>query len=154
MVEAHELAVGGEAVHRLLLEDAAIIREVVENLRLENHESAVDDGTVLPLLLAEGPDLIVFIDVENALLLCEGNGRDGRDLSMRMMEVHERIEVHVGNAIAIGKHERLIADIILYALDASAGHGVEAGVDDGHAPRLVHVVMDLHLVVAEVEGHV
>ena len=73
---------------------------------------------------------------------------------MRMMEVYEGIEVHVGNTIAIGKHERLIPDIILYALDASAGHGVEAGVDDGHAPRLVHVVVDLHLVVAEVEGYV
>ena len=154
MVEAHELAVRGEAVHRLLLEDAAIIREVVENLRLEDHKSAVDDGTVLPLLLAEGPDLVVFVDVEDALLLCEGNGRDGRDLPMCMMEVYERLEVHVRNAIAIGEHKRLIPDIILHALDASAGHGVEAGVDDGHAPRLVHVVMDLHLVVAEVEGDV
>ena len=82
MVEAHELAVGGEAVHRFLLEDTAIIREVVEDLRLEDHEAAVDDGTVLPLLLTEGTDLVVLVDVEDALLLCEGNGRDGRDLSM------------------------------------------------------------------------
>ena len=64
------------------------------------------------------------------------------------MECEQLLQVHVGNAVAVGEHERLIADILLHALHAAAGHGIKAGVHHRDAPRLGMVLVDNHLVFA------
>ena len=55
------------------------------------------------------------------------------------MEVDQRGDVHVRHAVAIGQAEGLVSDDILGALQASAGHRVDAGIQHGHFPgqRLV-----------------
>src|SRR5690606_8709965 len=62
--------------------------------------------------------------------------------------------VDAGNAIAIGKTERLVVEIRQHTLQAAAGHGLFAGVDERHAPGLGETLMHFHAVVDHVEGYV
>ena len=64
------------------------------------------------------------------------------------MEREQLFQIHVGNAVAVGEHERLIADVLLHALHAAAGHGIQAGIHHRDAPRLGMVLVDNHLVFA------
>ena len=64
------------------------------------------------------------------------------------MECHQLGNVHIADAVAVGHHEGLIADVGTNAFDAPAGHRVEAGVHNGDLPRLGVVVVDDHLVLA------
>lgn len=64
------------------------------------------------------------------------------------MEREQLFQVHVGNTVTVGEHERLIADVLLHTLHAAAGHGVEAGIHYRDAPRLGMVLVDNHLVFA------
>ena len=58
----------------------------------------------------------------------------------------QRVQVDVAHAVAVGQQERLVADVLLHALDARAGLRMEAGVHPRHAPRLRHVLVYRHAV--------
>ena len=48
------------------------------------------------------------------------------------MKFQEPGEVEIGNAIAVGEHERLALNVSFNALHPSAGHGVKAGIGQGY----------------------
>ena len=68
--------------------------------------------------LTEGPNRVVTADFKDALLLLLLDRCQCRLLAMGNMEVKEILYVHVADAVAVGKHEPLVADIRLDALDA------------------------------------
>ena len=63
-------------------------------------------------------------------------------------------DVDVGDAVAVGQHEGVVADVLADSLDPAAGLRLGSGVDERHPPRLGGVLVDHHRVVAHVEGHV
>lgn len=155
MLVAHELPVFCELFKRCLLEDAIIPVEVAEDFRLENHIARIDGRAVLCGFLAKRADSTLDADVEDAFGLVEVDGGECRDFSVAAVERDEFLDVDVTDTVSVGHEEGLVADVFLYAADASAGHGAEAGIDDGHAPWLgVLLVQDDLLPVAIVECHI
>ena len=144
----HELAILRGALQRRLFQDGIIAVDIVEELRLADHEPDVDEVAVALRFLAKFADAALVVNIEHAEALTGVIGRDGDKLAVRPMEREQLLEIHVGNAVAVSKHERLIADVLLHALHTAAGHGVEAGIHHRNAPRLGMVLVDNHLVFA------
>ena len=121
---------------------------------LHHHESAVYEASIVVVLLAEGVDIIVPVHIQDAELLPHVNRSDRGDLPVLFVERQQRGNIHIRHPVAVGQHEGLTAHIVPDPLDAAAGHGVKAGVHQRHLPRLRVVVVHLHLVVGQVEGHI
>ena len=71
-----------------------------------------------------------------------------------LVKGEESVDVHVRQAVAIGAHEPVVADVLLEAPDATSGHGIEPGVDDADAPVEPAAVEHLHGAVAQVDNEV
>ena len=83
----HELPVTRELLERLALEVRVLSLDVVEYLRLENEESAVDPALSELRLLRELDDLVaVELDVPEARRRTDRGER--RELSVRAVERH------------------------------------------------------------------
>jgi hypothetical protein len=71
------------------------------------------------------------------------------------VEGHRGGDVDVGHAVAVSEAEGfVILDVFAHALQASAGQGALAGIDQGHLPWLGIAAVHFHGVVVQVEGHV
>ena len=155
MLVAHELPFRRQTAQRLLLEYAIVTRQIVKDLRLEDHIASIDWRAVHLRLLAEGMDGIVAADIQDTLRLVLQDRRERRQLAMRLMELDEFADIDVTDAIAIRHAERLIADIRLDALDAPAGHRAVARINDGHTPRFrMLFVQDDLLAIRHIERHI
>ena len=66
----------------------------------------------------------------------------------------ELVEVDIAYPIAVGETEGFIVKKRGHALQAAAGHGLGAGVDQGYLPWFGVLLVDLHGVVAHVEGDI
>ena len=148
MLVGHELAILRGALQRRLFQDGIIAVDIVEELRLADHEPDVDEVAVALRFLAEFADAALVVNVQHAEALARVVGGDGDELAVRPVEREQLLEVHIGNAVAVSEHERLIADVLLHALHTAAGHGVEAGVHHRDAPRFGMVLVNNHLVFA------
>ena len=73
---------------------------------------------------------------------------------MCFMEGDQGADVDVADAVAIGEAEVFAVEIGAHALEATAGHGLLAGVDQGDAPGLGVLLMHLHAVRTQVEGDI
>src|SRR5215210_3828142 len=149
-----ELSVTGEVAQRLALEWGGVTGDVVQDLRGQQHESAVDPTALGLRLLAEAVDPAVAVDVEHP----EAAGRlhccDRRQRGVAPVRRGQRVEVDTRHAVAVGHVERLVADIVAGALQAAAGHRRIAGLDQRHPPRLGALAVHHGRVVAQVERHV
>ena len=96
----------------------------------------------------------VAVNIHDTETLSDVDAGQGRDLAVLLVECHQRVQIHVGNAVAVGQHERLIPNVIADTFDTTARHRVQSGIDQRHAPRLGIVVMHLHLVLRQIEGHI
>ena len=65
-VVAHHLPVRRETAEGLLLQHGAISLKIIKDSGAKHHESAVDHRTVAVVLLPEGADLSVSIDIQHA----------------------------------------------------------------------------------------
>ena len=61
---------------------------------------------------------------------------------MSPVELEQLSDVDVGDAVAVGQHERLVADVVADPLEPAAGLRLGAGVDERHPPRLGGVLVD------------
>ena len=146
MCVTEELSLRRELTHGLLLKHSRIALEVVEYLRLQYHEAAVDDGSVLVVLLAECKNLPLVVLLKNALLLRKAYGRHSCYPAVLLVKSEKCIEVHIRHAVSVGEQETLILQILLCAQHSAAGHGVETGIQNGYLPVLTLLVVHLHLV--------
>ena len=91
-----------------LLEHLAIVRDVGEDVGLENEEAAVDPAAFVARLLPEGEDLGV-LEAESAEACGGLDAGHGDALAMGFVEGDGGGDVDVGNAIAVGHAEGLFA---------------------------------------------
>src|SRR5690349_15937606 len=131
-----ELSVAGEVAQRLALKWGGITGDVVQDLRGQQHEPAVDPATLGLRLLAEAVDPAVAVDVEHPEAAWRLHCCDRRQRGVAPMRRGQRVDVDIRHAVAIGHMERLIADIVAGTLQAAAGHRRIAGLDQRHPPRL------------------
>src|ERR1700743_1431507 len=79
---------------------------------------------------------------------------NSRVRALLTMEVDQRSDVDVCDAIAVREAEVLIADVRQDTLQAPAGHRLLASLDERHAPRLARRPMHLHLAARQVKRDV
>ena len=134
MAEGDQLAVLGQPLQRLALPDRLVAVDVVEHLRLEHEEAAVDPALADLRLLGELGDAVAVED-EPAEARRRPHGGHRRQLAVGAVERDELGDVDVGDAVAVGEHERLVAaSQRLEPLDAPARLRLDAGVDEVDPP--------------------
>ena len=62
---------------------------------------------------------------------------------MRLVERHERLDVNVGEPVAIGDHEEVVLDVSPDPLDPPAGHRVLPGIGQGDGEVLLAVAVEV-----------
>src|SRR4051794_9156941 len=148
-----QVPLGGQRLERLALPHGRVAVDVAPDVGLEDEEAAVDPRAV-PARLLEEPGDAVAVDLQRAEATARLHGGDGGERAAGAVVPDERGDVDVGDAVAVGEAERLVAYVGQDALQAPAGHRLLARLDERDPPRLRRRVVDLHLARAEVEGHV
>ena len=67
-MEAHQLPFCGQTLQRFFLKYGGVILQIREDLRIQNHKTAVDEAGILLILLTEGTDRVVVADVQNPFI--------------------------------------------------------------------------------------
>src|SRR6185312_8523472 len=135
----HELPVARQTLERLALEQRGIARDVIEHLRLENEEGAVDPCFPGERLLVEARDPVA-VELQPAKTCGGTHGGDGSDAPVAAMELQEIRQVDVGDAVTPCQHEGSAAEMWRKPFDASAGVGLLPGVDEIDHPVLAAVL--------------
>ena len=97
----HQLSVLNQIVQRIVLEDAGIVSQVIEDLWLEHHVAGIDGHPVVGILLAESLDRTVLADLQHTLVLRHLHGCQRRNLSVALMKRHQLVDLHVTYTVAI-----------------------------------------------------
>ena len=124
MAISHELAFTSQSFNGLALPDRFIAGDVIDRLALQHIEPAVDPALFTMRLFLEAGNqvLVVFQTAESSRRL---HGGDRGKLPMGMVELHECLDVDVGNSITARKEKRLVFfKPILQTPQASPGLGV------------------------------
>ena len=78
-----------------------------------------------------------------------------RDLAVLLVEREQLLDVHVLHAVAIGHHERAVAEVRRERFEPAAGLRVQAGVDQVDGPvAFVAVAVAHHVAAAELDRQV
>lgn len=127
----HQLAIACQPLQRLALEHASRIDgQIVEHATLENEKAGIHQA-VDPRLLPEPHRPIPAIDLDHAEARFRLDGRHRRQPAMRLVKAQECGNVDIGDAVAIGHHERAFGQITLHPLDPGSGHAVGPGLGKG-----------------------
>src|SRR5207253_2738670 len=130
----------------IALPDRLVAVDVVEHARLEHEEAAVDPPLADLRLLGELGDELA-VELQAAEAGGRTHSRHGRKLSLRAMEREQVPAVDVGQTVAVGEHERAVADVRGEALDAAARLRLRARVDQMDAPVVPMAVVHLDLAI-------
>src|SRR5258708_18929186 len=134
MAERGEFPLPRQALERLAFPHGGIAADVIYHLRRQHEKSAADPTTVTIRFFDELRNH-VLLDVHRAEAARWLDGRHGSKPVLRLVESDEGGHVDVGESVAIGEAEILIAEIRAGALQAAAGHGVLSGIYQRHPPR-------------------
>src|SRR5499427_10328959 len=123
----HQLPFASQPPERLALEGAVVV-QVIEDLSVEDEETAVDpigDDRLLFELRHGG----VPVEFQQSEIRTRVDGGERGDAPVRTVELEERAQIDVGQPVAVRRAERLVAVYVsLDAFDAAPGVGVESGV--------------------------
>src|SRR5262249_52741870 len=141
VAKRHQLAGLCEALERTMLERALVVK-VLEYAGIEDEKAAVDPALARLRLLGE---LLHAGALEGERAETRGrmHGGQRRHAAVRVVKLHQRIEVNRREAVAVGRHERLFAQIGAEPQNAGAGLGLDAGVDRADSPVEVGSLDDL-----------
>ena len=106
----HQLPVRREPLERLALPLRVVAVDVVEHRRLEHEERAVDPALAGLRLLGELDDLVA-VELEVTEARRRPDGGDRRELPVRAVELEQRVEIDVRDAVTPGQHEGLVAEV-------------------------------------------
>jgi len=154
MEEGLDFSARDQGVDGFLLEHLVIVGNVGKDVGLKHEEAAIDPATFIMRLFAKGEDLGV-LETECAEASHGLDAGHGDALTMSFVEGDRGGDVDVGNTIAIGHTERLVAFHKLRDLsETPTRSGLLASVDESHPPWFGHGVVDRHRVLGHVEGDV
>ncbi len=130
-----ELAVGGERLERLALEDG-VGAEAIEHRPLEEEEPGVDP-LLHPRLLDEAGDPVAVVDHRHAPLRARADQRHRRGIAVGAMEGERGTEIDVGDAVGVREREGPVPDPGGGERDPASGRRLLTGVEtlDGDAGR-------------------
>ena len=114
MLVRRQLSVGGETVHRGLLEDGVVVVDVVQNRRRRNEKPTIHPtAAALRFLRETGP--VAIIEIQRSIAAGWLDGRDGRDGARLVMEVDDFPYVQISDTITVCERKSLVADVFLGA---------------------------------------
>jgi len=146
-----QLTVLREPLEGRALEDRVVSVDIVENLGLEHEEPAVDPPFAHLWLLRELRHEVA-IEHETAEACRRAHRRNGRELPVATVELEQRPRVHTADAVAIGHHERLAAQLVGEPAKPPARLRLEPRVTEVHHPVLAFRPLHGDLVRAKVDA--
>src|SRR5258706_7097712 len=123
--------------------DSRIVIDIVDDFRGQNEIATVDPSAVTFGLFIECRYRF-SIDVQCTKAPRRLRGGKGGERALAAVKRDKFANVHVAETIAVGEAEVIVTKVLRNAFQATAGHGVLAGVDECDAPRLGVVLMDFH----------
>ena len=127
VAEGVQLAVGGEALQRLALEHAVGV-EIAERPGLEAEEATVDP-VLAARLLGEAGDAVPLPELSHPPLQVRPHHRQRRQVAMTAVELEQRPEVDVGDAVGVGHAEALPVKPLTEPRNPPPGRRIQPGVD-------------------------
>ena len=149
VAERHQLADLGQPLERLALPDRIVPVDVVEHARLEDEEAAVDPA--LSICGFSVNSATRSPSKTSPPKRAGGRTAARRELAVRAVELDQLAAADVGDAVAVGEHERCRRGARLEPLDPTARLRRDAGVDEVDLPVLVAAVVDVDLPAADVD---
>ncbi|WP_246884198.1 sugar phosphate nucleotidyltransferase, partial [Pseudomonas chlororaphis] len=118
------------------------------------HRAHGKHATVTAGLFGKAQDAVA-VALQGAVTARRLHRGDGRVLAVGPVEVHQGADIQVGHAVALGEAEGFfILQIAAGPAQTAAGHGFLTSVDQGHAPGLAVVLVNVHAIFPHVEGDV
>ena len=151
---AGQLTLLSQPLDRTLLEGRLIPVDIVEHLRLHDHEASVDDLAVLLLLLAKCQHISVLIQLQRALALRKSHRSQRHCLSPLPVMLQQSVKIHIRHPVTVAHHKGLVTYILTHTLDAPSSHRIKSRVDQRHLPRLGVVVQYLHGIVLQIKAYI
>src|SRR6476659_4378559 len=108
MLVRGELACRRQLLERVYLETAFIVLEVIENLRLTDHEPAVDPALSNLRFFCEVNHHAVSVKDQTTKASRRSDGRYGCNPPVRAMKFKQFVQIHVAHAVAVCDHESLV----------------------------------------------
>ncbi len=107
--------------------------DVVEHLRLQHEERAVDPAFGGLGFFLEGGHLVA-VEAHMAVARRGPHRGDRRELAVAAVEGDQLVDVDIRHPVAPGQHEGLVAEPGFQPLDPAPGQGFIAGFDEVHRP--------------------
>nr|GFC32450.1 hypothetical protein [Tanacetum cinerariifolium] len=149
-----QLSVFRQLHQGLALPGNGVAVDVLDHFWFQHEETAVDPANLVAWFLFETGHTVVLINIQHAKAARWLNSRNGGQLAMLTVEGHLGTDVDVGQTVAVSQAERLVVQIWRNALQASAGHGFSAGIDQRDAPVFSLAVENLRIAGGQIDSHV
>ena len=155
MLVRREAPVLGEPLKRPLLPHRRVVGDVVQRLRLQHKETAVDPCAVaLRLLLERVHPRLRAAERQNAESARRLRRHQGGQRPLAAVEINEVADVDVADAVAIRHAEGAVFHIIGDPLEPPARHRLFARLHDSNGPAFDAVLQHFQPVVLQVEAAV
>jgi len=109
-----------EPLKRLPFLRRAVVVNIFDRRRFNDEESAVDPSHLIVRVFMEASYNFGFADIEDAEPSKRRHRRHRRQASLRDMKIHQRANIDIGNTVAMGQTECLVAEIRRNPLDPSS----------------------------------
>src|SRR5882757_4502081 len=132
-----------------------VAADVGDGLGINDEKAAVYVVGVFVGFLAEPHDeILAGREMKHAETAGRPHGGHRHQRSGALVESDQLADVDVGDAVPVGEAERLIVEIGQGSPDATARHGLLAGIQERHPPGLDPIAMVVRLTCVEVERDV
>lgn len=128
---------------------------IIQHLGGEGEETAVDEQVQVLGLFPEALHGVGALKLEHAEPFSRFDRGERGQLAVGLVELDQRLQIHVGNAVAVGHEEAFLPfQVFPNFLQPPAGRGFLAGVHQCHFPRFGKGLVPGDLVVPEIYGQI
>src|SRR5688572_2713993 len=145
-----QLSVGRQPLERRVLEKSVVALDVVEHLRLQHEESAIDPPLTDLRLLREFGDKVA-VENQSTKTRRRTNRGDGSQFAVASMEFQQGARVDAAHTITVRHHERLTTEHVREPTEASASLRLEARIAQVDYPVLGIGFLYLDLVRTQID---
>jgi hypothetical protein len=147
-----QLSFARETLKRRTFPYGSIVFNVVTRFRGKDKEAAIDPAVALGL----------FFEADYQRTVCDNRaepaGRSNRghcsEATLSAVKLQQRLNIDVGNSIAVGQKKIFVAKILANTLDPAAGHGVDTGIYQRNSPRFGTILMNFYSILGNVERRI
>src|SRR5260370_14189351 len=146
----HQFALARQSFQWSTFPTGRVALNIIEYRRFAHEKAAVDPADLVVGLFPEALHIAAVRKLEHPEPPGHRHRGHGRLAAMLAMETHDLADIEPRDAVAVGQAECLVGDVGRDPLDAAAGEGFEAGVDQRNLPLLARLAEELDAVAVEI----